>query len=188
MKKMISILLALVTVGCVVSYGWTKGPESRMAVVKTGEIIKVIYDGPSSAMVQVTILDSDGNEVFTEKVASEGGFIRPYNFSLLPKADYKISVTDKAGEYSETVSTRDKEWIANVAKLNAEEEKYLVAIPYQGDGEVAIRVYDENDQVVYSETQVMQGDFAKIYNLKNLDRGATVRVLNESSGEERSSR
>src|SRR5258706_12394090 len=114
MKKMISILLALVTVGCVVSYGGTKGPESRMAVVKTGDIIKVIYDGPSSSTVKVTIQDADGNEVFTERVPSDEGFIRPYNFSQLPKADYKISVTDNAGELSETVSTRDKEWIANV--------------------------------------------------------------------------
>ena len=188
MKKMISILLALVTVGCVVSFGGTKGPESRMAVIKTGEIIKVIYEGPSSSAVKVTIQDADGNEVFTERVASDEGFIRPYNFSLLPKADYTISVTDKAGEYSETVSTRDKEWIANVAKLNTTEQKYLVAIPYQGGGEVAIQVYDENEQLVYSETQEMQSDFAKIYNLKNLDSHATVHVINQSSGEVRSSR
>jgi len=188
MKKMISILLALVTVGCVVSFGGTKGPESRLAVIKTGEIIKVIYDGPSSSMVKVTILDADGNEVFAEKVPSDEGFIRPYNFSQMPKADYTICVTDKAGELSETVSTRDKEWVANVAKLKGPEEKYLVAIPYQGGGEVDIRVYDGNDQLVYSETQAMQSDFAKIYNLKNLDGHASVQVVNQSSGEARSSR
>jgi|SRR6266850_462785 len=188
MKKMISILLALVTVGCVVSFGGTKGPESRMAVVKTGEIIKVIYESSDASQVKVTISDADGNEVFAERVESNAGFIRPYNFSLLPKGDYKISVTDKAGEFSEKISTRDKEWIANVARLNTADEKYIVAVPYQGPGEVDIRVYDQNEQLVYSERQVMQGDFAKIYNLKNLDKGASVRVINSTSGEERSSR
>ncbi len=186
MKKMIMILLALVTVGCVVSFGGTKGPESHMAVVKTGEIIKVIYESSVSSLVKVTISDQDGNEVFAEKVASNEGFIRPYNLSLLPKGDYKISLTDKDGEYSEKVTTREKEWIANVAKLKGPEEKYLVAVPYQGPGEVAVLVYDQNEQLVYSETQAMQGDFAKIYNLKNLDRG-TVQVVNQSSGEVRHS-
>jgi hypothetical protein len=185
MKKMIMILLALVTVSCVVSFGGTKGPESRMAVVKTGEVIKLIYESSVSSQVKVTISDADGHEVFAEKVESAEGFIRPYNFSLLPKGDYKISLTDRNGEYSENICTRDKEWIANVAKLGGREEKYIVSIPYQGPGEVAIQVYDQHEQLVYSETMAMQGDFAKIYNLKNLDEGATVHVVNQSSGEVR---
>jgi hypothetical protein len=188
MKKMIMILLALVTWGCVVSFGGTKGPESHMAVVKTGEIIKVIYESPVSSQVKVTISDADGNEVFAEKVESAEGFIRPYNFSLLPKGDYTISLADKNGEYSENICTRDKEWVANVIKLGAREEKYMVSIPYQGPGEVAIQVYDQHEQLVYSETVVMQTDFAKIYNLKNLDEGATVHVVNQSSGEMRNSK
>jgi len=185
MKKMIMILLALATVGCVVSFGGTKGPESHMAVVKAGEVFKVIYESPVSTQVKVTISDADGNEVFAEKVASDEGFIRPYNFSLLPKGEYKISVTDKDAVYSENINTRGKEWIANVARLRDREAKYMVSIPYQGPGEVAIEVYDQHQQLVYTEKQVMQGDFARIYNLKNLEEGATVQVVNQSSGDVR---
>jgi len=186
MKKTIMILLALVTVGCVVSFGGANGPESHMAVVKTGEIVKVIYESSVSMQVKVTISDADGNEVFAEKVASDEGFIRPYNFSLLPKGNYKISLADKDGEHSENISTRDKEWVANVVKLSTPEDKYMVSIPYQGPGEVVIQVYDQREQLVYSETQVLESGFAKIYNLKNLE-GATVQVVNQSSGEVRNS-
>ena len=182
MKKTISILLALVTVGCGVSFGGTRDPESQMAVVKNGEIIRVIYKTTSSSQVKVTISDADGNEVFAEKVNSYEGFIRPYNFSQLPKGDYKISLTDQTGEHTKKVSTADKEWVARVVKLKSRDDKYLVSVPYQGMGEFAVQIFDRNDQLVFVEKPNPQEDFAMVFNLKELE-GATFRLVNQSGDE-----
>lgn len=184
MKKMIALIMALVTVGCAESFGRTEGPANHLAVVKYGDIVKVIYDGHNVSPVKVTISDADGHEVYSEKLESHAGFIRPYNFSLLPRGDYQVCVTDKATAYTEKICLRDKVWQAHVSKLAGCTDKYLVTVPRQGNGMVDIAIYDELNQMVYNEKSSADVDFVKIYDLKNLEGGAVFHLVNKSTGEE----
>src|ERR1041385_7272191 len=102
MKKMILIMSILTLMG------YSASSAERMAVVRNGEIFKVIYSGEDVANVNVTIRDSDGNKVFSEDIISVHGFIRPYNFSQLSKGDYLICVTDKLGRNTEKVCYEER--------------------------------------------------------------------------------
>src|SRR5690349_15060699 len=99
MKKMIVVISMLTVFGCTVSRGYA-APAERMAVVRVGEIFKVIYEGENLATVKVVISDSDGSMVFSEELISTHGFVRPYNFSKLPKGDYEICIVDQNAKHS----------------------------------------------------------------------------------------
>ncbi|HLZ16098.1 MAG TPA: hypothetical protein VKQ08_03625 [Cyclobacteriaceae bacterium] len=195
MKKMSVFLLALATVGCAVALGGPEFSESSVAILKNGAVIKVIYQGPVESVVKVTILNADNQKVFEEKINSNGKFVRPYNLSELPEGDYKFCVDDKNGKHMETICSTDRgvdqvtdakdtQWLVHVAKLNGTENKYMVSIPYQGDAEVAVSIYDKNQQLIFSEQQRIVSPFAKVYSLKNLDE-ASILVVNPSLKKEK---
>ena len=125
--------------------------------------------------------------VFREDVASEDGFIKPYNLSQMPKGDYTITVADKAYVFSESISTNPPEnpLVAQVIKLDQRGEKYLIAVPNQGDAQIDIFIYDDINRLLYNETAPANSDFAKIFDLKGVESGSTVHVVNETSGEAR---
>jgi hypothetical protein len=183
MKKMIVIIFILVTVSCAVTQASPIGPDQRIKVRKSGDVFKVTYQSPADGKVKVTILDEEGQVVFTEKINSQGGFKRPYNFSQLPKGDYTIQIEDVLGACSEKLSYQDIKWITRVAKLKGAKDKYMVTIPDQGKQRASVFVYNQFQELVFTDYINQEGDFVRIYHLKNLE-GATIQVVNQSSGEE----
>jgi hypothetical protein len=191
MKKMSVIFFALTTVGCAVAFGSPKFSESKIAVVKSGEVVKVIYECPMEMLVKVTILSPESEVIFSEKILSHGNFLRPYNFSQLPQGDYRICVDDDNGRHVESIcNTESNEvnlvstnLIAYVTKLKNADNKYLVAVPQQGETEVENHVYDKNQDLVYSEMKKVNKGYAEVYVLKNLE-GGTIGVAQRSSGNE----
>ena len=98
MKK---ILLSLVMVVAVVAQVNARSiePESPLGVsiVKSGTLVKVFYRAEESGNVKVTIFNDKGVVVFKETLPNTDDFMRPYNFSALPKGVYIIRLTDKNG-------------------------------------------------------------------------------------------
>jgi hypothetical protein len=195
MKKISVMFFALTTLGCAVAFGGPGFSESRVAVVKNGDVFKVIYQGSVESMVKITIFTADNQAIFSEKIVSSGKFVRPYNFSHLPKGDYKICVDDQNGQHVEKrcntetgeidqMSGRGNTCVSHVVKLKDADNKYLVSIPQQGEAAVEIRIYDQNRQLVFSETLSVDRDFAKVYTIKNLEDPA-IEVVKLSSGREK---
>jgi hypothetical protein len=196
MKKLNVIFFSLAMVGCVGVFGKPVFSESKVAVVKTGKVFKVIYEGPKEAKVKITILNSDDLPIFSEKIISHGSFARPYNFSQLPEGDYKICVDDQNGKHVEKLCNTESrearaglevnyyEPLAHVVKLQNTENKYLVCIPKQREAEMDVRIYNKDQDLVFSEMKNAEDSFAKVYVLQNLE-GASIGVANRSSGEEK---
>ena len=194
MKKMTSVvLLALATISCAAVFGNPKFSESSVAVIKNGAVFRVIYQGPVKSIVSVKILDAEGQEIFKEKIFSQGKLIRPYNLSQLPKGDYKLCVDEEGGKHLETLCNTDdkeidladdQEWYAHMTKIKDSENRYLISIPYQASAEVSISIYDQDHQLVFNEQELINHDFAKIYKLKNLE-GAMIKVTNLSIKKEK---
>jgi hypothetical protein len=184
MKKMNVIIFVIAALGCFVASGRPVLSLNNVAVLKSGEVIKVIYQGNLPVPVNLIILDADGVEIFQEKIISTNGFIRPYNFSKLPKGNYQLRVVDPNGEYLEDVyfqgewktkHTHDKPFIGHITKLTGDENKYLVVVPGQFAKGFSVQVFDQNEELVFSEKQETGQDFARVYNLKNLN-GATIKL------------
>ena len=172
---MILFLLALIMTCSTVSFARTDPKKSKVAVLKQNELVRLCYEGPPNSVVEVSIKDNVGKEIFKEKI-KEQSFIRPYNFSELPWGNYEVCVRDETGVQTEKVRYYDRSHIGHVMRMKGDKNKYLVTIPKHGNNEVTICVYDSESNLVYSEIAGGNRDYAKIYHLKNLN-GASIELF-----------
>lgn len=176
MKKMHVILLALMML-CTASFARSDLKKSKVAILKQDQIVRLCYESPTASAVEVSIKDNSGQEVFSEEIY-EQSFIRPYNFSKLPRGDYQLSVKDNSGLQTRQIRLYDRAYIGHVTRLDGNENKYLVTIPKKGDNEVSVCVYDSDNNLVYSELAEGNKSYAKVFHLKNL-KGANIALFNK---------
>src|SRR5882724_2015142 len=98
--------------------------DSSVAVVAGGSkgVFKVLYKSASATRVEVTIMNSRNEVVFTESFKKMNEFARPYNFNGLPEGEYTIEVKDGFGKKIEKVnySLGTIKSIIKVTKVNNE--------------------------------------------------------------------
>lgn len=175
-----------------------KDYSSQVALVKIGEVVKVVYNGHKSPVI-VTITDEDGNEVLTEKVIAQKSFIRPYNFSHLPEGEYFIHIEDEEAQWLESIAyekenwaiiaphveEKENAWVSHMIRLNTPEKKYLLTIPVpdSGNTDIAIHIYDKDGKLVHTDLEKNAQSFARVYHLKMLNEGVTFQIVNKNSGQ-----
>ena len=143
------------------------GPEMTILAVKSSEVIKVIYKGSTSPRVKLNIFDSQGNVIHSTSLAAKNGFICPLNFKGLPSGSYTIEVIDDQGSRQETVNyvaVHDRKSV-HVSKLLKEPGKFLFTVANAQDELVTVRIYDQHDRLLYSESKTLKGDFAQVYRM-----------------------
>jgi hypothetical protein len=181
MKKTLLVLLALLMACFTISSAKVDlKKKSKVAVLQQDDLVRLCYEGTTFTEVEVSIKDTEGREIFNEQI-NEKSFIRPYNFSELPRGDYEVTVKDETGEHKEKVRYYDRAYIGHVAQLkNKESEgsKFLVTVPEKGSQEATICVYDKENNLVFSETAPGNKGYAKVFHLKNLE-GASIEIFNK---------
>lgn len=173
MKKIFSVLSVLLVTGTVVfASGVTNSSTtSRMAIIRNGSVIKVIYKPESASFAKVSIVNSQGVEIFRDYVKTKNGFSRPYNISRLPAGTYTVKVSDSTGDRSEeiVVGSSKKSFTYKVDKLTGEENKYALFIPVTDVKKVDVLIYNRTGDLVYRTTETIKNSFARIYNLKKVE-------------------
>ena len=170
MKKRFFILLTLITISL-------KSFAGDIKVINRGATFNVLYRSDLVCDTKITILDADGNEIFREVIQGMCNIVRSYNFSKLPFGDYEI----KASNTHETQKTKinyrapltDKVHpLFHVTKLN--ENKYLLMVPKSEHDNIAISISDNNSRVLYAKRETTEGDFARVFFIKNADPNDAV--------------
>lgn len=173
MKKTLLFFLAL-TIFSSVSFASTLDNPvavARMGVIRSGSVFKVFYKGTALNRVTINIYDSKGLLVFTDKLGKQENFVRPYNFSELADGQYTIELNDQLGKQVESVEYKHGkiEKLATLIKV-AGESKFLLAVPSQGQDVLKVKITNESGDVVYEGEEKIQGDFARIYDLKSIGK------------------
>ena len=161
-----ALLLAITTTA--LAYG-SEGPGMTVVNVKGSEIYKVIYRGSVGGKARLNIVDAHGNKIHSESFAGLNGFILPVNFKGLQAGNYTIEIVDNTGRYEELVSFNplsDTKSI-HVTKLVRESGKYLLAIADAKNETISVRIFDQDQRLVYDETKKLSGDFAQVYRMEN---------------------
>jgi hypothetical protein len=181
--KSFYIAALIVMAGAVTAVGKDEPRNAGLAVVpvKGSEVFKVIYKGESAAKVKLNVYNSFSQIVFSETVNSNGGFIRPLNFSGLTFGEYTIELTDASGKKSEKVNYQPAKFESQVhiSKL-AETDKYLLSVTQNSGEIVTVKIFDEASNLIFTDTRSDAGDFAKLYSLKNVVGSVTFQVSNSS--------
>lgn len=172
MKKFLTIFFVLTAVCGGVQANEIDNPKAAagMAVMKSGSVIKLFYKGTVSGDVKVSIYSEKGEKVFTETIRNIENFVRPYNFSTLPEGAYTIELKGADGRQLQKVNySKGKiEKLMNLMHLTGSENKYVLTVANKGSEKLKVRIYDEKNNLLYNETEAIQGDFAKIYNLNKV--------------------
>jgi hypothetical protein len=183
MKKTLLFFLMLTVVGTSVFAGGIDNPaaSNRMAVLRSGSTFKVFYKGGSVNKVTVNIYDELGVKVFSDYVGKLDNFVRPYNFSELSEGQYTIELVDNDGKQIESVEYRSGkiEKLANLIKVANEDSKYLLVVPSQVKDVISVKITDNAGIVVYEGLEEVEGDFAKIYDLKLLSKNFTFEITDK---------
>ena len=184
MKKTLSVLAVLMVVSSVVFARRLDNPGATpsAAVVKIGTTFKLYYKGSQQADVKVSIFDAGNRLVFVETIKDVDGFVRPYNFSHLPEGDYTIKISDKNGRMIEKITYKQEksEAYSHLLKVAGTNAKYLLTVAGKEQGDVTIRIYDDANNVIYNQKEIVSSPFAKIYNLEGIGGNFTFEVTDAS--------
>jgi hypothetical protein len=159
--------------------------ETSVAVVanENAKTFKLIYKSASASKVQITIVNSDKQVVFSESFNNMNGFARPYNFEGLPEGDYTIEVKDSQGTKVEKVSyhTAAKEKsLIKITKLS-EQSKYMLTVAGKGMNIVNVNILDADGNSVFQNAHIVEGNFGVVYNL--VKAGSYTFVVTDKAGE-----
>jgi hypothetical protein len=191
MKKIMKAKSILVgAIALISSVAFAKGSDTgKLVVLSQNEsgIFKVIYEGDEKVNVRMNIVDKDGNLILTKSIKAQGGFIQPVNFSGMQFGEYTIEVVNgsstlaKSVMYTKPVAEPEVSSIQQVylSKLS-EEGKYLLSVVRTGSEQVSITIEDANGNVVYSERHKAEGDFARLYKVKEVEGNPTFTVSNKA--------
>lgn len=179
MKKILAVVFVLIVAGQVNAKEMEPKSPVGMSVLKRGSIVKLFYRGEQPGKVKVKIFNESGQVVFSETMQNTENFMRPYNFSTLPEGEYVIELSDEQATRTQKVSHEKikAKRIAHLTRLKDDECKYILAVPNAGRDALTVRIYDENQRMVYQDTQIIDGDFAKVYNLDSITGEHTFEIM-----------
>lgn len=151
--------------------------STGLAVVKKNETtFSLFYKSEGSAKVKVSITDAVGNEVLSEWVKNENGFVRPYNFYGMDAGEYTITVRD--GE-----TTREEKFTYGITKaaktatvLKIGDNRYMLTV--QGSktsGKILVKIYD-GGTLIHKGFHDVSGDFAQRFTIKENINTVTFEV------------
>lgn len=140
-----------------------------MAVIKSETGFKLFYKGNKTEDVTVKIYDQQGVQVFSETLRNLDSFMRPYNLNTLTEGEYTVELSNSEGKSLEKISyTRQPVGRPmNLVRVK-NSDKYLLRIPNKGSDVLIVRVYDAFENLLYENSEPVNGDFAKLYNLSRI--------------------
>lgn len=187
MKRMLVFVIALFAIGQVSAK--TANPAAKpdspfgVSVLKKGSVIQLFYKAEHRGKVKVAIYNDAGTLVFSEVISNVDEFMRPYNFSGLPAGRYLIEIDDEDGKRFQTVEhgrNRDQR-VAHLTRLKGEPDRYVLLVPNKTPDVLTVKILNKHNELVYREVQKVEGDFAGLYNLRNIN-GTHIFEVTDSAG------
>jgi hypothetical protein len=167
MKKMKSLLIALMVAGSVAALAGNGEPRMTVVPFQGTDVYKVIYKGNEVSKVRLNIRNAHGGVLHSETITGMDGFIRPLNLKSLSSGAYTIELIDGNDRFVEQIilnRNQDQKAI-HVSRIVDQPGKFLLAVVNARDESIRIRIYDNRSRLVHDEERVVSGDFAQVYNV-----------------------
>jgi hypothetical protein len=177
MKKIFSVVAIVLIAGSAVFA--SEKPEAKATVTRDGSMYKVLYARGEQSDVKISIYDASGKLIFLERLRKVSAFSRPYDFSDLPQGEYTIEINDGSSVVRKNLNYRDESHplLSKLAPVAGTKNKYLLTVSNKEKQALFIRIYDEQNNLKYSEKTEVDGDFAKVYALNRFDGNVWFEIV-----------
>ncbi len=115
--------------------------------------------------VKVTITNAAGEVVFTDQINTEGGFLRPYNFTSQPAGTYTLTVLDRNGKATLPLVHGTTQTRPVAAIKSVQEKKFELTMVGSNADVVSVNIYDAALNLVFTDQINKQGSFSRVYDL-----------------------
>lgn len=183
MKKIFAVVMMTIMMVSSAAVARTLAPEvaANATVVKSGSTFTVSYVRAEESSVKVSIYNDDNKKVFSETIHKISSFTRPYNFADLPLGKYTIEITDGNSTITETVEYRHEakhsDKYVKWSPVTNSDTKFMLAVSNTGKGAIVVNFYDESGALLFSSSEKIDGNFAKVYNLKKIKGKVLAEVV-----------
>ena len=176
-------LVALLLMGAVATFG-KDDPTSGMAVLsaKGTDVFRVVYKTETASNVKVKLYNANGDIIHSASINNTTGFILPLNLGKLNYGEYRLELTDANGKHIERIAYQNVIPVDNirVARLTTAEDKFMVSVMSAKSETVTVKIFDSYYNLLHTEVKSVSGDFAQVYNVKNLTGACTFEVSDET--------
>jgi len=181
MKAKSILLAAMIMISAVALADEPGSPKLVVLSQKESGLFKVIYEHPKTTKVKMTILNSNGDALYTESIKVNDGFILPVNFNGMTPGEYSIEITDGTAKQIQKVSylNQVKTQSVHVAKLTNEVNKYLLSVA--SEGAINVRILDGANNIIHDQNINVDGTLGVVYNLKAV-RGTPTFEVTDGNG------
>jgi hypothetical protein len=177
MKKIMTLALGVLISTTMFGNGSEAPGTSSFKVVSSGtDLFRLFYKTSRPNDVKISVYDERSRVVFTETVKKTDGFVRPYNFENLPLGRYIVEIQDAEGEHVQKITYGSPKIEKDITIARIEKGKYLLSGISRGSDTIVVRIYDADGKIAYEETRAVDGNFAQVYNLKNITGIFTMEV------------
>ncbi|HEX8061177.1 MAG TPA: hypothetical protein VF473_09595, partial [Cyclobacteriaceae bacterium] len=104
MKFKSILVAAMMMISAAVLADEPVSPKLVVLSQKESGLFKVIYENAKTGKVKMTILNSNGEALYTEQIKVTEGFILPVNFKGMIPGEYSIEVADGTAKTIQKVS------------------------------------------------------------------------------------
>lgn len=184
MKSLFLVVLAgLGSIGALAGNDEPRKTGLAIVPVKDSEIFKIVYRGETAGQVRINVYNSTGARVMTQTVAGLDGFILPLKFSGLAYGEYSVELIHASGRNVEKVNYQPKRNVRHihVSRVADGGQRFLLSVAGTGSDVITVKIFDNEGELLYSETNVVNGDMAKLYRLAKAAPGYSFEV-SDSSG------
>ncbi|WP_047244733.1 hypothetical protein [Maribacter thermophilus] len=155
MKKLVKITTVVAFMFATVA-GMAKEPKLDLVSLGKAKSVLLTLDA-SSQGVKVKLMDADSHIIYTEKL-SNGRFSKKLNLEGLKDGNYYLSTEDGLKRYYHTIVLKDnKVTIMDSSEavkpfFRKTEDRVFVNFLNLNKSKISLKVYDEDDRLVFSET------------------------------------
>jgi len=181
MKTKVVIAALILMIGVGQTKAAEQAPSLTISHQDGSSIFLVNYRGSQKGDVKLSIRDNLGRVLIAESIKGVKAFSLPVNLEDIDAGVYKIEVDDGKDKQVQTLdySYPGPATYTHVSSLGG--KRYLLSFAHKGSEKISIRILDDAGSLVFEQAQLIDGGFARIYNLKN-SVGSPSFEVNDDSG------
>ena len=158
-----------------------KNGDSKVVLMKGKEpgILKLLYTDKTGKLIRVKIYDPQNHLIHNRQIRNSGGFLRSYDLSQLEKGNYLFKIIDKTGSVTKQVQNYPLfEQTAEVAVRQLKDNKKYNLIVDADQASVKVKIFDEDENLIFVETIDSESGFSKTYDLSRVSSNKFTFLIN----------